>query len=62
MTLKNKAGLEYTAGERYYQFVVDTDAPIGECYDALVTFMTHVKDLMQKAEEASKKQEPPAEG
>jgi len=62
MSLKNKAGLEYSTGDRNYQFIVDPDAPIGECFDALVAFTSHVKDLLQKAEEAIKKQEPPAQG
>lgn len=50
--MNNKACLEVKGNnDRIYTFLTDPSAPLGECYDALVTMLNHVSKRMEQVKE-----------
>lgn len=52
--LKNVAKFEHKVGDRVYQFICDSDAPLGEAHDALSRFKSHVVELINAADAKDK--------
>lgn len=55
--LKNVTKLEHKVGDRFFQFICDNDAPLGECHDALAAFKNFVIGKINEFHEASKSKE-----
>jgi len=47
---KTLTSIEIKVGERLYQMLVQSDAPLGELHDVLFQMKAHVLELMQKAD------------
>lgn len=47
---KTLTSIEIKVGERLYQMLVQSDAPLGELHDVLFQMKAYVLDLMNKAD------------
>ena len=47
---KTLTSIEIKIGERLYQMLVQSDAPLGELHDVLYQMKAHVLDLMKQAD------------
>ncbi len=47
--MKTKSCLEIKKGERTFQFILDSDSPIGEALDASIEFWNHISKINQNA-------------
>ena len=47
---KTLTSIEIKIGERLYQLLVQSDAPLGELHDVLFQMKAHVLDLMKQAD------------
>ena len=58
--LKNRTGIAYEIDGRYYEFICNSDAPVGEIYDATCYFKAHVFQVMKEKKEEEIKERPEA--
>jgi hypothetical protein len=47
---KTLTSIEIKVGERLYQMLVQSDAPLGELHDVLFQMKAHVLELMKQAD------------
>lgn len=55
--MQTKVVKEIKKGERVYQFILDTDSPVGEAIDVAIEIWSYLNEVSKKAIEKAKNSE-----